>query len=85
MLTRDTGTGLSRFGTCVRCVRRILRDQVRDEDFVGVVGFGATVETAVLPTVKKGNAASLDTTIAGLQVGHIWVAGGGAELLGTGI
>uniref|UniRef100_A0A7S2MPH4 VWFA domain-containing protein n=1 Tax=Zooxanthella nutricula TaxID=1333877 RepID=A0A7S2MPH4_9DINO len=67
MLSQDTGTNLTRFGTCVACVRRILRDQVRDQDLVGVVGFGAQVETVVPPTVKGTGAAQVDARIAGLK------------------
>ena len=36
----------------VRCILRILQDQVRDNDLVGVVCFGPTVQTIVTPTPK---------------------------------
>jgi len=67
MLSQDTGTNLTRFGTCVACIRRILRDQVRNQDLVGVVGFGAQVETVVLPTAKGVGGAQVDAQIASLQ------------------
>jgi len=67
MLSQDTGTNLTRFGTCVACIRRILNDQVRDCDLVGVVGFGAQVETVMAPTAKGVGGAHLDARIAGLQ------------------
>jgi len=52
MKSKDTGTHLSRFGTCMECVRQILRDQVRDDDWVGIVGFGFNVEVVMRPTKK---------------------------------
>jgi hypothetical protein len=67
MLSQDTGTNLSRFGTCVACVRRILHEQVRDKDLVGVVGFGNRVEIVVSPTPKEHGGSRLDARIAGLQ------------------
>jgi len=67
MLSQDTGTHLSRFGTCVACVRRILHEQVRDKDLVGVVGFGNRVEIVVSPTPKQHGGARLDAQIAALQ------------------
>lgn len=67
MLSQDTGTSLSRFDTCVSCVRRILHQQVRERDLVGVVGFGQRVETVVAPTPKEHGGSRLDARIAALQ------------------
>jgi len=58
MKSKDTGTHLTRFGTCIDCVRRIMKEQVGDEDFIGVMGFGANIEV-VLPLTKKARAARL--------------------------
>lgn len=52
MMSRDTRGPLTRFGVCMDCVKRIFRDQVHERDLVGVVGFGPTVETVVVPTPK---------------------------------
>lgn len=68
MRSQDTGTQLTRFDTCVACIRQIMRDQVRDRDLVGVVGFGNRVEAVVLPTPKGIGGAKLDMRIAALQV-----------------
>jgi len=67
MLSQDTGTALSRFATCVACVQRILLDQVQDQDLVGVVGFGASVENVVLPTPKGIGRDKINARISGLQ------------------
>lgn len=67
MLSQDTGTNLNRFQTCVACIRRILRDQVRSQDLVGVVGFGAQVDIVVPPTAKGVGGAQVDAKIASLQ------------------
>jgi len=67
MLSQDTGTALSRFATCVTCVQRILTDQVQDHDLVGVVGFGASVETVVPPTPKGLGRDKINARISGLQ------------------
>ena len=45
MMSRDTRTPLSRFEMCQQSVQRILNDQVRDCDFVSVVGFGHPAAT----------------------------------------
>merc|ERR1719433_1812939 len=67
MQSRDTRTPLSRFETCVACLQRILREQVRDCDLVGVVVFGSHVQTVVAPTPKGQGAAMLEARIAGLR------------------
>merc|ERR1719189_2258644 len=40
MMSRDTGTPLTRFDMCLKHVQRILIEQVSDNDLVGVVCFG---------------------------------------------
>jgi len=67
MQSRDTRTPLSRFETCVACLQRILREQVRDCDLVGVVVFGSHVQTVVPPTLKGQGGAMLEARIAGLR------------------
>jgi len=67
MMSRDTGTPLSRFETCVQCVQGILQQQVRDCDFVGVVVFGPSVQLVVPPTAKGQGGAMLQASIAGLR------------------
>lgn len=67
MQSRDTRTPLSRFETCVACLQRILREQVRDCDLVGVVVFGSHVQTVVPPTLKGQGRAMLEARIAGLR------------------
>jgi len=67
MQSRDTGTQLSRFETCVQCILRILRDQVRDSDSVGVICFGPNVQL-VVPVMPKGKGgATLNQRIAALR------------------
>jgi Mg-chelatase subunit ChlD len=67
MMSRDTRTPLSRFEMCVQNVQRILRDQVRDCDFVSVVGFGPNVQTVVPPVAKGRGGQQLDAHIAALR------------------
>jgi hypothetical protein len=67
MMSKDTGTQLSRFETCIDCVLRMLRDQVRDCDYVGVVGFGPTVQMVVAPTLKGQGGKLLVSQIASLR------------------
>jgi len=66
MLSQDAGNGMTRFGTAVNCVQRLLRDQVRDTDNVSVVGFGSRVETVFKPT-PKGDGRQLSQAIAKLR------------------
>lgn len=67
MLSRDTRTPLSRFETCVKCVQRILQDQVRDFDHVGVVCFGPKVEVVVPLTQKASGGRALASKIQTLR------------------
>lgn len=53
MMSRDTGTPLTRFQTCVQSVVQILEAQVHAKDLVGIVGFGPKVVT-VLEPLQKG-------------------------------
>lgn len=66
MKSNDTRTSLNRFQTCVQCILRILKDQVRDNDLVGVVCFGPNVQTIVAPTPKGSGGRMLQTRIASL-------------------
>lgn len=66
MKSNDTRTALNRFQTCVQCILRILQDQVRDNDLVGVVCFGPTVQTIVAPTPKGAGGQMLQTRVASL-------------------
>jgi len=67
MMSNDTGNGKSRWTTCLDCVKRIMKDQVKDQDYLGVVGFGPTVET-VIPVQKKPAASKvLQTKLPALQ------------------
>jgi hypothetical protein len=52
MMSQDTGTKFTRFGICLDRVKAILREQVREQDLVGVVGFGANYQTVIPPTQK---------------------------------
>jgi Mg-chelatase subunit ChlD len=67
MMSRDTRTPLSRFEMCQQSVQRILNDQVRDCDFVSVVGFGPTVQTVIPPTPKGRSAQAIQNHIASLR------------------
>eukprot|EP00928_Gymnodinium_smaydae_P034972 TRINITY_DN2467_c0_g3_i1.p1 TRINITY_DN2467_c0_g3~~TRINITY_DN2467_c0_g3_i1.p1 ORF type:complete len:1653 (+),score=416.81 TRINITY_DN2467_c0_g3_i1:99-5057(+) len=67
MMSQDTGTRLSRFETCVQCVLRILREQVRECDLVGVLGFGPGVQLVVPPTLKGKGGRQLEAAIAALR------------------
>jgi len=67
MKSNDTRTSLNRFQTCVQCVLRILQDQVRDSDLVGVVCFGPNVQTIIRPTPRGQGGRLLQQQIAGLQ------------------
>mmetsp|Transcript_94741 Transcript_94741/g.263187 ORF Transcript_94741/g.263187 Transcript_94741/m.263187 type:complete len:196 (+) Transcript_94741:3-590(+) len=68
MLSRDTGTSLTRFGTCTACVRGILKNQVRTSDSASVIGFGSRVEVIVPPTEMAGNGRKqLETRLNGVQ------------------
>jgi hypothetical protein len=66
MLSQDTGTRLTRFETCIRSVRAILKAQVLGRDNVGVVGFGTDVKVVLAPTLKS-EAANLDKKIGALS------------------
>eukprot|EP00931_Biecheleriopsis_adriatica_P045170 TRINITY_DN25892_c0_g1_i2.p1 TRINITY_DN25892_c0_g1~~TRINITY_DN25892_c0_g1_i2.p1 ORF type:complete len:1704 (-),score=338.00 TRINITY_DN25892_c0_g1_i2:137-5248(-) len=67
MRSRDTGTPLSRFETCMERMRRILREQIRDRDVVSLVVFGPTVQV-ILPLMQKGQAgAMLESRLGGLR------------------
>merc|ERR1712125_55962 len=37
MMSRDTGTALNRFDTCLSCVQVLMREQVRDCDLIGFI------------------------------------------------
>lgn len=67
MRSQDTGTSLSRFETCLNCILRILHENVRDCDFVGVVVFGPDVQVVIPPTPKGQGGAMLAARIAGLR------------------
>eukprot|EP00401_Gymnodinium_catenatum_P036399 CAMPEP_0117477808 /NCGR_PEP_ID=MMETSP0784-20121206/11017_1 /TAXON_ID=39447 /ORGANISM="" /LENGTH=751 /DNA_ID=CAMNT_0005272129 /DNA_START=45 /DNA_END=2297 /DNA_ORIENTATION=- len=67
MLSNDCGNGLTRFGTCVKCVQQVLRQQVRDHDIVSIVGFGSRVETVVAPIQKATAGPRLEIKLAGLK------------------
>lgn len=67
MMSRDTGNGQSRFETCVSCIQKILQEQLRDCDFVGIVGFGPNVQVVAPPTQKADSSAMLTTRLAGLR------------------
>jgi len=67
MMSQDTGTSLSRFATCQACVQRILTEQVMDQDLVGCVVFGASVETVVPLTPKGLGHGRISPCIASLQ------------------
>jgi len=67
MSSKDTGTSLSRFDTCLQCIQRIMRDQVRDHDLVGCVVFGPDVRIVFQPTPKGQGGKMLEMRIAGLR------------------
>jgi len=67
MMSRDTGTGRNRFETCSSCIQSILQEQVRDCDFVGIVGFGPNVQVVAPPTKKAEGKTMLMTRLAGLR------------------
>eukprot|EP00930_Biecheleria_cincta_P042334 TRINITY_DN29121_c0_g1_i1.p1 TRINITY_DN29121_c0_g1~~TRINITY_DN29121_c0_g1_i1.p1 ORF type:complete len:1577 (+),score=242.18 TRINITY_DN29121_c0_g1_i1:81-4811(+) len=67
MMSRDTKTPLTRFETCVSRMRRILHEQIRDCDWVGIVVFGPSVQV-VVPLTLKGQAGNLfESRLAGLR------------------
>lgn len=67
MMSRDTKTPLTRFETCVSRMRRILNEQIRDCDWVGIVVFGPSVQV-VVPLTLKGQAGNLfETRLATLR------------------
>lgn len=67
MMSQDCGTRLSRFETCVACILRILREKVRDCDYVGVVGFGPNVQLVLPPTLKGQGRGVVEDQIASLR------------------
>jgi len=67
MMSNDTGTKFTRFGLCIDRLQQILREQVRDLDFVGVVGFGANCQTVIAPTSKSSNIREIETQIGNLK------------------
>jgi len=68
MMSQDTGNlGMTRFGLCVERIRKILREQVRDRDLVGIVGFGSKVETVFAPLPKADSTARLDAKLTSLR------------------
>lgn len=73
MQSRDTRTPLNRFELCVQCIQRILNDQVHDDDMVGIVCFGPSVQTILPPTLKRNAAALIQSKVASL---HPQQAGG---------
>merc|ERR1719498_2068979 len=69
MMSRDTSRAvhrLTRFETCVQCVRQILNDQVLNHDVVATVGFGNDVKTVVRPMKKHPNHRTIDALISRL-------------------
>jgi len=67
MMSKDTGTGMSRFELCLARVQRIMREQVSDCDLVGVVVFGPDVQIVFPPTAKGHGGKVLEIRIAGLR------------------
>merc|ERR1712139_572025 len=67
MMSRDTGTPLSRFETCLSCVQTIMREQVRDCDLVGCVVFGPDVRIVFPPTLKGQAGRMLEARITCLR------------------
>lgn len=67
MMSRDTRTPMTRFELCVKSVRQLLQNQVRDSDLVGVVCFGPQVKVVVPPTPKGANIQGLEAKVAGLR------------------
>jgi hypothetical protein len=68
MMSQDTGKrGETRFGACVDRVQHILREQVRENDIVSVVGFGANLQTSLPPTRRGRDLHRLESLIGSLQ------------------
>jgi len=67
MMSKDTGTPMSRFELCLARVQRIMREQVSDCDLVGVVVFGPDVQIVFPPTAKGHGGKVLEMRIAGLR------------------
>jgi len=74
MWERDCGTDLTRFQTCMESVIQVFNDQVDDEDLVGVVGFGAYVETVCAPTQKRQSGDQILAKLKEMQP-HFWQMG----------
>jgi len=67
MMSKDTGTPMSRFELCLARVQRIMREQVNDYDLVGVVAFGPDVQIVLPPTAKGLSGKVLELRVAGLR------------------
>jgi len=68
MMSRDTKTPYTRFEICVKSIRQILQNQVRDIDRVGVMTFGSTV-TEIFPPMQKGpHRQQIEASVAGLRL-----------------
>jgi Mg-chelatase subunit ChlD len=68
MMSQDTGKrGETRFGACIDRVQRILQEQVRENDIVSVVGFGASYETSVQPTSRGHDPHRIEKIIGSLK------------------
>jgi len=67
MMSRDTGTRLTRFETCVTCVQKILHEQLGNRDHVGIVGFGPNVQVVAPPTQKAQGGTMLSSRLTQLR------------------
>jgi hypothetical protein len=67
MMSRDTRTPLTRFEVCLASVKKIMHEQVRDDDMVGVVCFGPNVQVVFPPTQKGKGGAAIASTVEKLQ------------------
>eukprot|EP00403_Amphidinium_massartii_P021214 CAMPEP_0178402572 /NCGR_PEP_ID=MMETSP0689_2-20121128/16912_1 /TAXON_ID=160604 /ORGANISM="Amphidinium massartii, Strain CS-259" /LENGTH=1582 /DNA_ID=CAMNT_0020023479 /DNA_START=98 /DNA_END=4843 /DNA_ORIENTATION=+ len=67
MLSKDTRTPMSRFDLCLARVKRIMTEQVRDEDLVGLIVFGPDVSTVFPPTAKGLGGAALEAKLGALR------------------
>lgn len=67
MMSKDTGTSLSRFEICLASVQRIMKQQVRDHDLVSCVVFGPDVRVIFPPTPKGLGGQMMESRIAGLR------------------
>jgi Mg-chelatase subunit ChlD len=68
MMSQDTGLSkMTRFQLCIDRVQNILREQVREQDLVSVVAFGANFQTVIAPTRRGNQSHALEAHVGSLK------------------